>query len=352
MSTDQNPTDQNQADQNQADRIWPEEEGLPTWTALSSTPMKYSQTREDEFNRLFDQEPRRTHELPPPVNNIRPPAPRRRSNHGPPKAAFLVAAGVLLVGTIFGATLLVKSDDSAAPSEEVTNTDGGTTDGTEETEGSIPLETTPPSDLAFDETPNSTEGISQSEAEADPSTAGGETGPETYRRAVFAGGVIYLRGRVPSEEIGAAIVERASAVMGPENVINEYVIDPSVPFDPDAGAPLYVEDLVLFKSGSATIAPQFVPLLDLGMVLMTQNPQVTITVIGHTDTKGNETDNLVLSQERVQAVLNYWIGAGIDPARVTVIGKGEQAPLADNSTAEGRRINRRVEFIITGLLAQ
>ena len=174
---------------------------------------------------------------------------------------------------------------------------------------------------------------------------------ETYTEAIFSGGIVYLRGRVPSEEIAAAIVERASAVMGPDNVVNEYVIDPTVPFDPNRGAPLYVEDLVLFESGSTKIGPQFIPLLDLGIVLMLQNPQVTITVIGHTDARGDEATNLILSQDRVQSVLDYWVLAGIDPERITVVAKGEDSPIADNSTSEGRRFNRRVEFIITGLLA-
>jgi outer membrane protein OmpA-like peptidoglycan-associated protein len=139
--------------------------------------------------------------------------------------------------------------------------------------------------------------------------------------------------------------------MGPDNVANEYIIDPSVTFDPYAGAPLYVQDLVLFPSGSAEIDPQFTPLLDLGIMLFDQNPQVTITVIGHTDSQGNDFDNLALSQERVQAVLNYWTRAGVDPGRITIIGKGEAEPVDDNATSEGRQFNRRVEFIIAGLLA-
>lgn len=172
----------------------------------------------------------------------------------------------------------------------------------------------------------------------------------SYRTAVFSQGMIYLRGRVPSQEIADAIVERASAVLGPDRVINEYVIDPSVPFDSSAGSPLYVEDLVLFGTASAKLEPAFKPLLDLGIVLMLQNPAVTITVIGHTDAKGDANENLALSEARVQAVVDYWVMAGIDPTRVTAVGRGEEAPAADNTTSEGRRTNRRVEFIIAGLL--
>ena len=173
------------------------------------------------------------------------------------------------------------------------------------------------------------------------------TAPVRY--AVFDHGKVYLRGSVPTVAVAQELIDKAGKVVGPENVINEYAIDAAAPLP--KSAPLYVADTVLFDTGSAKLRPEFVGLLDLGVVLLTQNPQVTVTIIGHTDSVGDEQMNLTLSQHRIDAALAYLQAKGIDTAtRVTGIAKGEAEPVGDNATAEGRRLNRRVEFIIHGLL--
>ncbi len=316
---------------NRVGNAWQEEAELPSWTAVSATRSPTS-----------EQEP------PPPANK---PSSNKPRHDSPPAVALAFASGALLVGGILGGVLLFSGQDQAI-ADQVENQAG-------DPPVSDTLSLTLPEIIAFDELDGPPLGSGVDDSPADsmepPEAVLDEPPPvvdgETYTEALFSGGIIYLRGRVPSEEIAAAIVQRASAVMGPDNVVNEYVIDPTVPFDPNRGAPLYVEDLVLFESNSSDIGPQFIPLLDLGIILMLQNPQVTITVIGHTDATGDEATNLALSQRRVQSVIDYWVLAGIDPQRVTAIGKGEASPIADNSTVEGRRYNRRVEFIITGLLA-
>ena len=60
--------------------------------------------------------------------------------------------------------------------------------------------------------------------------------------------------------------------------------------------------------------------------------------------------NLQLSQRRVQVIFDYLVSQGIDPARLTTAAYGESQPIADNATAEGRALNRRVEFQINNLL--
>ena len=261
-----------------------------------------------------------------------------------------MSSAALFLGISIG-SILVFRGGSDSPEPQSTNPELSALSPSDS--GSQATSSPPPTQLAFENE------VATTEPESSAGSTETDTGAvdavvdsgEPVRRAVFAGGVIYLRGRVPSTDIGDAIFERAAAVMGPDNVVNEYVIDPSVTFDPNAGAPLYVQDLVLFGSGSAEIDPQFTPLLDLGIMLLGQNPQVTITVTGHTDSQGNDFNNLALSQERVQAILNYWTRAGIDPNRITIVGKGEAEPIDDNATPEGRQFNRRVEFIIAGLLA-
>jgi outer membrane protein OmpA-like peptidoglycan-associated protein len=117
-----------------------------------------------------------------------------------------------------------------------------------------------------------------------------------------------------------------------------------------SSAPLYVEDLVLFATNSSDIAPDFVPLLELGMALLTQNPQVTITVIGHTDAVGTPEYNLALSERRVASVIGWFTDRGVDPARLVGEARGLTDPLVPAEPGRAEALNRRVEFIITGLL--
>ena len=117
-----------------------------------------------------------------------------------------------------------------------------------------------------------------------------------------------------------------------------------------ASAPLYVRDSGLFARNSVDINAKARGVLDLGVALMNQNPQITIDISGHTDSDGSDEMNLQLSQRRVQVIFDYLVSQGIDPARLTTAAYGESQPIADNATAEGRALTRRVEFQINNLL--
>ncbi len=69
-------------------------------------------------------------------------------------------------------------------------------------------------------------------------------------------------------------------------------------------------------------------------------------VVGHTDSTGSNEYNQGLSERRADAARNFLVGAGLDPDRVTAVGRGEEEPIADNSTDAGRQANRRVEVAI------
>ena len=73
-------------------------------------------------------------------------------------------------------------------------------------------------------------------------------------------------------------------------------------------------------------------------------------IAGHTDDRGSADANQLLSEQRANAVLEYLIQRGQDPARFDTIGYGETQPIASNDTAEGRARNRRIEF--TALLEE
>ena len=103
---------------------------------------------------------------------------------------------------------------------------------------------------------------------------------------------------------------------------------------------------VLFTSGSAELLPvSYVELGSLARVLR-DDPTLSVTIAGHTDNVGSQTDNLALSQARAAAVKAYLTEQGIAAERVRTEGYGEGRPVATNDTPEGRALNRRTTFRI------
>lgn len=102
-----------------------------------------------------------------------------------------------------------------------------------------------------------------------------------------------------------------------------------------------------FEFDKAVIRPISFRILDAVVDIMKQNPDIRkVRVEGHCDAKGSDAYNIKLSQRRSNAVRDYLIAHGIEADRLVAVGYGESRPVADNSTAEGRARNRRVEFTI------
>jgi outer membrane protein OmpA-like peptidoglycan-associated protein len=87
--------------------------------------------------------------------------------------------------------------------------------------------------------------------------------------------------------------------------------------------------------------------LNLLATMLKEKPGYQLSVSGYTDNVGNAADNLILSHDRADNVKAYLIKQGVEEARITAEGYGLEDPIADNSTAEGRALNRRVEFLVT-----
>lgn len=169
------------------------------------------------------------------------------------------------------------------------------------------------------------------------------------RGALLRDGVLYLGGAVPSQDVADQIIERAEAVVGEGNVVSEYVIEPGT--EMGQGAPLAIDDVVLFAYGANTYDPQFEPLLDLGLLLLSQNPTVIVTIITHTDTSGSAEYNERLSYQRGQSVAQYWVDRGIPVEQIVIEARGEREPrIDDQDGGDGAQLNRRAEFFIAGLL--
>jgi outer membrane protein OmpA-like peptidoglycan-associated protein len=104
---------------------------------------------------------------------------------------------------------------------------------------------------------------------------------------------------------------------------------------------------VLFTSGHADLLPTAqVKLNDIATALTEQDPDSTMVIEGHTDSQGAAEFNQQLSQKRAEAVRNYLVSRGIADDRVKAEGFGPSRPVADNTTAEGRANNRRVEIVV------
>lgn len=105
---------------------------------------------------------------------------------------------------------------------------------------------------------------------------------------------------------------------------------------------------IYFETDSARLLPESKAGLELLFDFLRRNPSVSIEIGGHTDNTGSVSHNATLSQNRAKAVFMYLIDRGISADRLTYRGYGAEQPVASNETAEGKAINRRTEFRITG----
>lgn len=105
---------------------------------------------------------------------------------------------------------------------------------------------------------------------------------------------------------------------------------------------------ISFRSGKSTIEPaSFSVLAKVGDAIKLF-PNAVLTVEGHTDNQGSDSTNLLLSQDRADAVRQYLISnLGVDAEKITSIGYGKARPIANNDTESGRARNRRIDIVMT-----
>ncbi|OGV10966.1 MAG: hypothetical protein A3J84_07150 [Ignavibacteria bacterium RIFOXYA2_FULL_37_17] len=126
----------------------------------------------------------------------------------------------------------------------------------------------------------------------------------------------------------------------PKEIVKEVVVEKPV----EVKKSQWVLVGVNFQFNSAQLTPESYPILFYAVQNLNENPDTKVEIQGHTDNIGSEQYNMKLSEERAQTVRDYLVAKGIDPSRLTVKGYGESMPVADNSTPEGRSLNRRIEF--------
>ncbi|WP_297798108.1 OmpA family protein [uncultured Eudoraea sp.] len=102
---------------------------------------------------------------------------------------------------------------------------------------------------------------------------------------------------------------------------------------------------IKFDSGKATLKLESMGVINEIVKLMKEHPEIYFSVEGHTDSDGDAQFNIDLSEQRANTVINELVARGIDGKRMVAKGFGEDVPIADNTSPEGKANNRRVEFV-------
>jgi OmpA-OmpF porin, OOP family len=100
-----------------------------------------------------------------------------------------------------------------------------------------------------------------------------------------------------------------------------------------------------FDTGKSAIKPESMTIIEQIVGMMKSNPELKVNIEGHTDNVGSPASNKILSEERAKSVVSAIVSKGINIDRLSSSGYGQDKPIADNNTDEGRARNRRVELV-------
>ncbi|SHH17301.1 Thrombospondin type 3 repeat-containing protein [Fibrobacter sp. UWH9] len=163
--------------------------------------------------------------------------------------------------------------------------------------------------------------------------------------------------KCPNSPVGALVNERGCVRDDDgDGVPDQLDKCPNTPYDAivdSVGCPVsrnstldYLRGRIDFQTGSAKLTKASFSALDSLVDILIGAPTIKLEIEGHVDNAGPENINLMLSQERAQSVVDYLVGKGIDARRLKAVGLGSSRPVADNGTLQGRKANRRIEFIV------
>ncbi len=166
------------------------------------------------------------------------------------------------------------------------------------------------------------------------------------------GGVIghYEGNTVLGAIIGAAVGGTAGALIG------NYMDNQAEEMENDIegariervgeGIKITFDSGILFATNSSTLEPQAKTNINKLAAILNKYPDTNILVTGHTDFDGTEEYNQSLSERRAKTVSDYSKLQGVTSSRFSIVGLGENEPVASNDTDEGKRMNRRVEIAV------
>jgi outer membrane protein OmpA-like peptidoglycan-associated protein len=164
----------------------------------------------------------------------------------------------------------------------------------------------------------------------------------------FEGRIAILKGYADSAEVSPKVVQVVRGVNGVFDVRTSIfpgskVIMEATQLESKLQA-VIAGKVIEFSTASAELTPNGKVVLDQMVTLLKEYSQKPVIVSGHTDDEGDHWMNIVLSKQRAESVRAYLITQGIDAGRLFATGHGPDNPVADNSTEEGRKKNRRIEF--------
>lgn len=158
------------------------------------------------------------------------------------------------------------------------------------------------------------------------------------------GGSIILRGAVADEAAAQQVRDSLAGVdLGGAQVDDQLYVEEGAPLP---SGRIVVSDAIFFEVGSAELAQSDASVLDLLARIFQARPAWSMTIVGHTDSSGNDVTNLELSLARADSVRSALVDRGVEPMSLKIRGAGATEPRADNRTEEGRSQNRRIEFEI------
>ena len=152
--------------------------------------------------------------------------------------------------------------------------------------------------------------------------------------------------------IGAAVGGTAGALIGQKMDKQKKAIESQIPeatvetVNDGEALKVTFDSGIFFTTNSSTVSDAAKSALSNFAVTLQQNPDTYVKVVGHTDSTGKVDYNQTLSEKRAKSVYDYLILNSVSNNRLTYEGKGVHQPVADNSTVEGRALNRRVEVLI------
>lgn len=158
---------------------------------------------------------------------------------------------------------------------------------------------------------------------------------------------VALKGTVANEALRQQVVSKIALALNPTYTVDNALVVAG-PAAQEVLDRTLSNRIVEFESGSATLTPKGIVILDEMVAAMKQIGMPKVQIIGHTDSSGNRQANVSLSLARANSVRDYLVSKGIPAESLTTMGSGPDHPVTSNATAEGRARNRRIEFRQTG----
>lgn len=168
-------------------------------------------------------------------------------------------------------------------------------------------------------------------------TTGGGGGDRAAKGAVIGGAAGAVIGNIWSKRMEKQRQEMEAATRGTGVKVSQ---------TQDNRLKLEIPADVSFDTGRSDIKSNFRPVLERFAQTLNDNPASTVTIIGHTDSTGDDAVNNPLSVDRAAHTRDFLATRGVSPNRVAIDGRGEREPIASNNDAAGRARNRRVEIYV------